>query len=215
MRHVRFAAVATAVVVTLAAVPPALAQQAAPPGPLAIDVRGALPRFQPNGETAGAIGVPTASLPSLGLGVDVGAHWYVLRKRRVTIGVGASLLMSRGRKTPIDEEGEPTGPTIETRLISFAPQVSLNFGTARGWSYLSGGLGRSVYDTRLADTPVDNDRRVQTINFGGGARWFAKSHLAFALDLRYYAIDAQEATDTLALTGKVTLMVFSVGVAFK
>jgi len=131
------------------------------------------------------------------------------------LGVGASVLVSRGRETPTDEEGQPTGPTMETRFITIAPQVSLNFGTARGWSYLSGGLGQSVYDTRLAETPVDNARKVRTVNYGGGARWFAKPHLAFALDLRFYAVDGQEATASLVATDRATLLVFSLGVAFK
>ena len=75
--------------------------------------------------------------------------------------------------------------------------------------------GQVTANTTTADGVDLTSNTGATINFGGGARWFAKSHLAFALDLRYYAIDAQEATDALALTGKVTLMVFSVGVAFK
>ncbi len=213
----RLATVAATLVSTLFAVPAnAGAQQGpAPPGPFAIDARGSLVRLKPSGATAGAIGVPQSSLPGLGLGVDLGAHWYVLRSRRITLGVGASVLVSRGRKTPTDEEGQPSGPTMETRFISIAPQVSLNFGSSRGWSYLSGGLGRSVYDTRLAETPVDNARKARTVNYGGGARWFVKPHVAFALDLRFYAVDGQEATTSLAPTERVTLMVFSLGVAFK
>ena len=212
----RLAAVAATLVSMLVAPGTARAQQEpGPPGPFAIDVRGALVRLKPSGTTAGAIGVPLASLPGLGLGVDLGAHWYVLRTRKITLGVGASVVVSRGRKTPTDDEGQATGPTMETRFISIAPQVSLNFGTSRGWSYLSGGLGRSVFDTRLAETPVDNARKARTINYGGGARWFAKGHLAFALDLRFYGIDGQEATTSLVATDRVTLMVFSLGVAFK
>lgn len=213
----RLAAVAALVVMLLAAPATAGAQPAPapPPGPFAIDARGALVRLKPSGSTAGAIGVPESSLPGLGLGLDLGAHWYVLRSRKITLGVGASIVVSRGRKTPTDEEGQPTGPTMETRFLSVAPQISLNFGTSRGWSYLSGGLGQSVYDTRLAETPVDNARKTRTINYGGGARWFATPHVAFALDLRFYAMDGQAATESLAATDRVTLMVFSLGMAFK
>jgi len=217
-RASRRLATAVATLVSTLSVGPVTAgaqQMPAPPGPFAIDARGSLVRLKPNGATAGAIGVPESSLPGLGLGVDLGAHWYVLRSRRITLGVGASVLVSRGRKTPTDEEGQPTGPTMETRFISIAPQVSLNFGTSRGWSYLSGGLGRSVYDTRLAETPVDNDRKARTINYGGGARWFVRPHLAFALDLRFYAVGGQEATTSLVATAPATLMVFSLGVAVK
>jgi len=214
----RVAAVTVTLLSTLFAVAATASAQPAPappPGPFAIDARGALVNLKPSGTTAGGIGVPESSLPSLGLGVDLGAHWYVLRSRKISLGVGASVLVSRGRETPTDEEGQPTGPTLETRFITIAPQVSLNFGTARGWSYLSGGLGQSVYDTRLAETPVDNARKVRTVNYGGGARWFAKPHLAFALDLRFYAVDAQEATASLVATDRATLLVFSLGVAFK
>jgi len=199
----------------LAAASPVHAQPLDPPGPFVVDARGALPRFKESGFTAGELGVPAVSLPTLGVGFDVGAHWYPLRARNVTLGVGASFLWGRGRQTPTDDEGEPTGPTIETRLVAIAPQLSLNFGTERGWSYISGGIGQSVYDTRLAETPADNSRRVRTINYGGGARWLARPHLAFSLDLRFYAMGPQEATDTVAATERITLMVFSAGVSFK
>ena len=35
--------------------------------------------------------------------------------------------------------------------------------------------------------PVDEDP-IGTINYGGGARWFAKKHMAFSLDVRFYEI---------------------------
>ena len=31
--------------------------------------------------------------------------------------------------------------------------------------------------------------RLKTIDYGGGARWFAKPHLAFSFDVRFYAIN--------------------------
>ena len=31
--------------------------------------------------------------------------------------------------------------------------------------------------------------RLKTINYGGGARWFAKAHVAFSFDVRFYAIN--------------------------
>ncbi len=211
---------------------PALAQQtppASPPpaqaeptvltptpiGPFAIDVHGALPRFDQSGFTAGELGVVKTTLPTWGLGVQLGAHWYPLRIAKVTVGIGGSMLFGRARKTPTDADGNATGPTIESRLIALSPQLSLNFGTGTGWSYISGGIGRSVFDTRLDTTPADNSRKVRTIDFGGGARWFAKPHLAFSLDLRFYSIPAQPATATLTATPKTTRMVFSAGISIK
>jgi hypothetical protein len=194
----------------------ARAQTPPPVGPFAIDVRLALPRFDQDAAIASALGVASASLPQLGLGLDVGAHWYPLSLGPVRLGVGASMLVGRARSTPVDASaGQSTDFPIESRLITFAPQVSLNFGTGRGWSYLSGGLGPSIYDVRPQGTPVDNSRRTRTLNYGGGARWFAKPHLAFTFDLRFYVLDAQEATDTLVATPKTTRMVFGAGISIK
>jgi len=191
------------------------AQTPPPIGPFAIDVRLALPRFDQDASVASAIGVASSSLPRLGLGIDVGAHWYPLSLGPVRLGVGASMLMARARSRPVDASGQSTDFPIETRLIAFAPQLSLNFGTGRGWSYLSGGLGPSVYDVRPQGTPVDNSRRTRTFNYGGGARWFAKRHLAFTFDLRFYVIDAQAATDVLVATPKTTRLVFGAGISIK
>jgi hypothetical protein len=202
--------------------PPAPAAPAAPTvlqptpiGPFAVDVRVALPRFDQNGFTAGELGVVKTTLPTWGIGAQLGAHWYPLHVGGVTVGVGGSMLVGRARRTPTDANGKATGPAIETRLIAFSPQVSLNFGTGAGWSYISGGIGRSVFDTRLETTPADNSRKAKTIDFGGGARWFAKPHLAFSLDLRFYSIPEQAATATLTATPKTTRMVFSVGISIK
>lgn len=190
------------------------AQQPEPVGPFAIDARGALPKFDQSGFVAGQLGVATTALPRIGLGVDVGAHWYPLHLGPVTLGIGASLLIGRATRASEDPAGE-AGPTVESRLVAVAPQLSLNFGTGRGWSYLSGGLGPSVYDIRLQGTAPETYRRTRAINYGGGARWFAKPHLAFSLDLRFYALNPQDATDTLVAIQRTTLMVFSAGVSFK
>ena len=199
--------------------PPAPAEptvlQPTPIGPFAVDVHAALPRFDQSGFTAGELGVVKTTLPTWGIGVQLGAHWYPVRIGKVAVGVGGSALVGRARRTPTDADGKATGPAIEARLIALSPQISLNFGTGAGWSYISGGIGRSVFDTRLETTPADNGRKVRTIDFGGGARWFAKPHLAFSLDLRFYSIPPQAATDTLTATPKTTRMVFSVGISVK
>jgi len=192
----------------------ASAQQDEPIAPIVLDVRGALAKLDESGLTAGQLGVPSTALPRLGLGVDVGLHVYPLRWDGGALGIGASLLLSRGRDQERDSEGEAIGPEIETRLESLAPQISLNFGDRDGWSYISGGLGRSIYAVQQRGTG-GTPPRVRTINYGGGARWFAKRHLAFALDLRFYAIDPQNGTSTTPAVARTTLMVFSAGVAVK
>jgi len=67
----------------------------------------------------------------------------------------------------------------------------LNFGSGTGWSYLSGGIGRSnwaVYRDDVGSSDADGEV-LKTLNYGGGARWFAKSHLAFSFDVRFYALN--------------------------
>ena len=74
--------------------------------------------------------------------------------------------------------------------MHMAPELSFNFGTGNGWSYLSGGMGPSVWSLEAegADPVAANTERLTTINYGGGARWFTSRHLAFSFDVRFYAI---------------------------
>jgi hypothetical protein len=105
---------------------------------------------------------------------------------------------------------------VKTSFSVLSPQVSLNFGGQNGWSYLSGGLGLASFTTEREDAPVaDADGRTRALNYGGGARWFAKEHLAFCFDLRFYKIDAQDAAAGRPAYGGRRMMVFSAGVSFK
>ena len=201
---------------------PARAQDPVRLGPYVIDVRGALPRFGQNAFLAAQRGLETLQLPASGLGLDVGAHIYPLRWRAVTFGVGVQALFSRGERVPTLEELAALGGTtaedplapIQTRFTSIGPQLSLNFGGTTGWSYLSGGLGQTTFNVDPVGVERD-DHRFSTINYGGGGRWFAKDHLAFSLDLRFYAISPQEETDDFPGLPRMALMVFSLGVSFK
>jgi hypothetical protein len=187
-----------------------------PPGPFAADFRVALPGYSDDSTIASALGVTADNLPGRGLGLAGGANWYPLR-RKVTFGIGVEVLVSRGSQTlEPEEEGGIPGPTVNTRFSVFSPQASINFGSNRGWSYLSGGLGWGRFTSEREDDPVgDADGRPRVLNYGGGARWFAKDHLAFALDLRFYTVAAQEATATRPPYPKMRMMVFSAGVGFK
>ena len=103
-----------------------------------------------------------------------------------------------------------------TRLTAVSPQVSLNFGKRDGWSYLSGGIGWANFTTELQDDPFeDPESSPRAINYGGGARWFAKKRVAFSLDLRFYAISPQPATLLRPGFARVTVMVFSAGVSLR
>jgi hypothetical protein len=197
----------------------ALAQQEDPIAPFVIDVRGAYMSLDASG-SATAVNLDKAQLPSRGLGVEIGAHVYPLRGRVVSLGVGASVLFVRSSKAPEvpeDEEPDPDDPTVRTRIKAFTPQVSLNFGSRRGYSYLSAGIGTM---TRAIDATegvmldqVTGDTRARTLNYGGGARWFANSRVAFSFDLRFYRVAAQEETISSVSLPQQRLFAGTVGIS--
>ena len=195
----------------------AFAQDSEPIGRFVVDARVALPRFKDDPGVAASIGVTQDNLPSRGFGIAGGAHLYPFRLGRMTLGVGGEILMSSGSNTlEPQEEGEPAGPTVKTQLSAFTPMVSLNFGSRRGWSYLSAGLGWAGYTVERESAPVgDAESRPKVLSYGGGARWFAKEHLAFTFDLRWYKVSAQAATASRPPYPATTMMVFSAGVSLK
>jgi hypothetical protein len=64
-----------------------------------------------------------------------------------------------------------------------APQISFNFGTSDGWSYLSVGAGTARVNAEATGSS-------SAINAGGGARWFIKRHIGVGFDLRLLRIAA-------------------------
>jgi hypothetical protein len=219
----------------------ALAQDPVPPlplpvepiGPFVLDARAVVPFFKRDPLVAAAIGTEPGNLPNRGLGLSLGGHLYVLRGKSVTVGLGADVLVrARGRFTvgPETEDG-PEGPTFITEMTAVTPQLSLNFGRRDGWSYVSGGIGWGTLSIEQEEEPYDaSPPRVRTINYGGGARWFARKHLAFNLDFRFHRIAAQEATtgevqlvppdEPLLLTGRpaipaTRLIVLSLGISVR
>jgi hypothetical protein len=184
---------------------------------VAADIRGTLPRFKADPAIALAAGVAAANLPTRGLGLVAGVHWYPLHVKKVTVGIGGELLASRGSRTlePASASA-PAGPTARTRFSAISPQLSLNFGGRDGWSYLSGGLGSSRVSVDREDQPLmQSPPRTKTINYGGGARWFTNKHLAFSVDLRFYAISPQDPTATTPVLPRMRLIVVSAGVGFR
>ena len=162
-------------------------------GPFVVDFHGTLPAF-PNDllQLAESRGLSLAELPGLGVGVDLGAHVYLLKWRAITFGIGGELSFGRAHSTPLTVAGQTTiRQPVTERFTSVAPQLSVNFGTRHGWSYLSGGIGGSVWSIHPdGQAPREADsQQLKTINYGGGARWFAKEHFAFSFDVRFYAID--------------------------
>ncbi len=170
--------------------------------------------FPNNLQLAASRGLNQAELPGRGLGFDVGAHVYPLRWGAMTLGFGGQATFSRARRTP-DADTLTLGATTE-RFTSVAPQVSFNFGSGHGWSYLSGGISTakwSVVPDRRATLPLDEEQ-LKTINYGGGARWFARPHVAFSFDVRFYAINPSS-TGVLVTSPRTTLLIVGAGVSIK
>lgn len=198
-------------------------QAAGPPGPYVVDVRATMtslpqdPAFYPP--------APTSTLiPTRGLGFDVGGHVYVFGLGPGRVGIGVSVARARGKASPAVPASSgprtgppppPTRPDVDTTVRLITPQLSLNFGSARGWSYISAGVGQtsvrtgtSAFATSTSSTaPLTAARTVQTaalqtINIGGGARWFKTRHVAFSFDVRFHkvAARAKEGVRTPAMT---------------
>lgn len=187
-------------------------------GWFAVDVRGVFARHPHDKAIAAFHAVKNDNVPTRGFGLTVGAHVYPVRGRTIAFGVGGEMLLSRGRKTEEPAtEGAPDGPTVKSRFKAMSPQLSLNFGHRQGWSYITGGLGWSEFTSELLDAPVTGVEppRTRTLNYGGGARWFMKKHLAFTLDLRFWVVSATEATAAGPALPRTRLMMMSGGISLK
>jgi hypothetical protein len=163
-----------------------------PPGPhFVVDLRG----------TSSAI--PTSSglyptireggsVPARGFGYDVGGHVYLFNLGPARLGLGANLIGVRG-----------TAADANATMRIVAPQVSFNFGTSDGWSYVSFGAGPVRVNAEATASST-------AINGGGGARWFLKRHIAVGFDVRLHKIGADGAT-----MGASTIFSASVGLSVK
>ena len=209
----------------LSSAAPALAQQpdAAPAplprepiAPFVADARVAWPSLKENADVAKSLGVTANDLPGRGLGLILGAQVYVARSSAVKLGLGGEMLWARaGHTVPPATQGGSDGPRLKNHWSHLSPQVSLNFGAKDGWSYLTGGLGWSKLTMEREDKPQESGSRVRTLNYGGGARWFIRKHLAFNMDLRFYSIGAQEGSAVHVGTPAMRLLVLSGGISLR
>jgi hypothetical protein len=163
-------------------------------------------------------------VPSRGLGIDAGAHVFVLRGRNVSLGVGGMLLIARSSTSTVIE---PTSsnpnpaplPDVATRMTVLSPQLSVNFGRQLGWSYISVGLGRGRVSSTatLGSASVDNavDEWTRTLNFGGGARWFVNDHVGVGFDARWHQFAAQQDSASLDIAPRETKFVLGIGISLR
>ena len=215
MRHL--APACAAVMVLLAAAPVRAQDEPRPIGPFVVDVRGTWPAFPADPQLAQSRRLSVEELPHRGLGGDAAAHVYLFTWKAVTVGVGAQGTLARAASPAVVQDGVTTRRAVTSQFTSLTPQLSLNFGTGDGWSYISGGMGKAVWST-VPDgqgTIAGDVERLTTINYGGGARWFAKRHLAFTFDVRFHAI--YPGTPQFGLPGspRATMVIMGAGISVK
>jgi hypothetical protein len=206
---------AAAAALLLMASVPARAQTPKPLPLLAFDARAFMTSVG-DGTTANDLHVTLANLPSKVYGFGAAANLYIKRGPGLGIGLGGELITGRGRRT----KASPDDATVEiktaTRLTGFAGNASLNFGSRDGWSYLSGGYGPLRLWSYLDDgSTLPAPPWSMTMNFGGGARWFFSSHIAFHFDVRFYFTTPEAATDVFPGRGRKKLTLLSAGISFR
>ena len=210
---------------------PATGQIPAPdrPGPFAIDIRGVTMNVPQHPDFFAPLPANTL-IPARGFGIDLGGHVYLFNFGPSRVGVGANFVRIRGTASPpapaTSGSTSPSTPTTRTMpdvgvvVTTLAPQLSFNFGSSLGWSYLSlgGGLAQVNTSRSAFRTGVAQDRNSGTVssaNIGGGARWFAKTHLAFSFDVRWHLLATGEPTPTTGATPHTTVVTAAVGMSLK
>jgi len=196
---------------------PAFAQDPPPPLPrVVVDLHGLIPIF-PNDavQLADSRGLSVSELPGAGMGGRVSADVYLMKIKATTFGAGADVMLGVSSSTPA--EGVTGLVAVNERLREASGHVSVNFGSGHGWSYLSGGMGRSrwsLHPAGSAETNADTEA-LPTVNYGGGARWFAKKHLAFSLDVRIYEIQPGSSDGPRPGSPRTRLFVIGAGISLK
>jgi hypothetical protein len=198
---------------------PASAQEPLPKvGPFVVDLQGLFVKFPATQQLVDSRGLDAISeLPGAAFGGRLGLHLYFLRWKQLTFGIGGEVVGLRAHNVPPADTSIMGLQPVTEKFLSASPQLSFNFGGRNGWSYISGGIGLSQWAI-VPDGAESQDadiERLRTTNYGGGARWFMKPHLAFSFDVRVYSIAA--GTPALGFPGspRSNLTVIGAGVSIK
>jgi len=100
-----------------------------------------------------------------------------------------------------DGSAPADGQRLTMTMRVLAPQISFNFGSRDGWSYLSAGLGIGSVNTEATEaSPGTQESGLRrSVNFGGGARWFIKPRVAFSVDLRAHRMAGGDVTPRVSV----------------
>jgi hypothetical protein len=190
------------------------------PGPYVIDLRGAasgVPQTQafyppfPAGTTVprrafgfdvgGHVYPLRLGVAWLGVGADLlltrGTSSTAVPAATATAGSGTSSSGSSSGVSSASNGGSTSAGTapatfpdvaVTSRIVS--PQVSFNFGSHDGWSYLSVGYDVGSIVSKGNGTPElsQDSGTLKGPNFGGGARWFLRERVAFGFDMRFHRL---------------------------
>lgn len=196
---------------------PARAQVVRPIPAAVFDIRGFYSGLGQDPITAKALGIEATTMPKRGLGGVAALHFYPVRGKKISLGLGGEGILARGHAQQKDPDTKlPTAAAVNQRLLGLAGMISLNFGHRNGWSYLTAGMGPLSFVTYTGDTkPTDPAPRKRTLNMGGGARWFSNAHVAFTFDVRYYLTRPEDPIAGYPGRQRVKLTVLSAGISFK
>jgi hypothetical protein len=201
----------------------ASAQVPSPPGPYVIDVRGVM-AGAPGGTAFYPVVASDTIVPKRGFGLGGGVHLYPFHVGIARLGLGIDAMRMRGTAATLAAPSETSTTSTSVHaadavmdMTAIAGQVSFNFGSRDGWSYLTAGYGNTRTRGQVSSEvlgPIEHSvvvlkRHIPTINYGGGARWFIRERLAVGFDLRFHRISAAD-----ALPG-ATVFALSAGVSVR
>jgi hypothetical protein len=196
----------------------AAAQDPPPPLPhIVLDARGSTLKFSVEPELAASRGLLESELPGRGLGGDLALHFYLFKWKVVTFGLGGQVTLARAITSGSVVSGTTVVRAVTEQFTSATAQLSFNFGSGDGWSYISGGVGpaqRTVIPAGAGVSTADAERLV-SLNYGAGARWFIKPHVGFTFDLRWHQVSLGTPVDDLPASPASTMLIMSAGVTFK
>jgi len=186
-------------------------------GPFVVDLHGIFTKLPNSQQVADSRGLVTSELPGSAFGGTLGLHLYFLKWKQLTFGIGGEVVGLRAHNVPPSDAAASDLRPVTEKFLSASPQLSFNFGGRNGWSYISGGIGLSQWSI-VPDGAESHDadiERLRTFNYGAGARWFMKRHLAFSFDVRVYSIDAGAPALGFQGSPRSTLTVIGAGISVK